>query len=128
MPAGFLVSSLPPAPPNAMVEILPQAAPPGGTGDERHKPRVAKKSGAGTTMVWNFGFDDGMGVTYAMQELDGDIRKIEYVDTTPAFGTVGGLFEPGDLNRGRAIKPDHVPTKFLWGGPKNRKIPLCSAS
>jgi hypothetical protein len=74
-------------------------------------------------MVWNIGFDDGMGVTYALQELDGDIRRIEYVDTTPEFGTIGGLFDPGRLNLGRPIKSDHVPKKFHWGGPKNRKLP-----
>jgi hypothetical protein len=74
-------------------------------------------------MVWNIGFDDGMGVTYSMKELDGDIRKIEYVDTTREMKTVGGGFEMGKLNCGRPIKPDNVPTKFEWGGPKNRKLP-----
>jgi hypothetical protein len=74
-------------------------------------------------MVWNFGFNDGMGVTHSLLEVDGDIRKIEYEDTTPEFGTLGGLFKAGRLNLGRAIKPDNVPARFEWGGPKNRKLP-----
>lgn len=74
-------------------------------------------------MVWNIGFDDGMGVTYSMMEMDGDIRKIEYVDRTYSMGSVAGGFDNGDLNLGRAIKPDHVPTKLLWDGPLNRKLP-----
>jgi hypothetical protein len=45
------------------------------------------------------------------------------VDTTPEYDGVGGLFKAGELNLGRAIKPDHVPTRFVWGGPKSRKIP-----
>jgi hypothetical protein len=74
-------------------------------------------------VVWNIGFDDGMGVTYSMTELDGDIRKIEYVDQTTDWDGIGGLFEAGDLNLGRRINEEYVPTKFLWGGPKNRKLP-----
>jgi hypothetical protein len=77
----------------------------------------------GTSVVWNFGFDDGMGVTYAMNLLDGNKRKIEYVDATWQPKTNGGVFEAGDLNLGRAIKPEHVPTKVQWEGPKNRKLP-----
>ncbi len=77
----------------------------------------------GAGLVWSIGFDDGMGVTHSMKELDGDIRKIEYVDGTADWKSVAGGFEAGDLNCGRPIKPDHVPTKFLWGGPKNRKLP-----
>jgi hypothetical protein len=74
-------------------------------------------------MVWNFGFNDGMGVTHSLLEVDGDIRKIEYVDRTIDPKAVGGIYEAGDLNLGRVIKPDNVPTKFEWGGPKNRKLP-----
>ena len=74
-------------------------------------------------MVWNIGFDDGMGVTYSMMEIDGDIRKIEYVDRTYSMGSVAGGFDNGDLNLGRAIKSDHVPTKLLWDGPASRKLP-----
>jgi hypothetical protein len=74
-------------------------------------------------MVWNIGFDDGMGVTYSMMEMDGDIRKIAYVDTTREPAAVGGGFDQGRLNCGRLIKPDHVPTKLFWDGPPNRKLP-----
>jgi hypothetical protein len=74
-------------------------------------------------MVWNIGFNDGMGVTYSLMEMDGDIRKIEYVEGPKEWKSVGGGFEPGKLNAGRHLKPDYVPTKFLWGGPKNRKLP-----
>jgi hypothetical protein len=74
-------------------------------------------------MVWNIGFNDGMGVTYSLVEMDGDIRKIEYLDRTYSRGTVAGGFDAGDLNLGRLIKSENVPTKFLWGGPKNRKLP-----
>jgi hypothetical protein len=78
-------------------------------------------------MVWNIGFNVGMGVTYSLMEIDGDIRKIEYVDTTREPTTLGGGFEPSERNRGRAVKPDYVPIKYKWGGPKNRKLPgaLC---
>lgn len=74
-------------------------------------------------MVWNIGFDDGMGVTYSMMEMDGDIRKIEYVDDPADWDALAGGFQQGKLNLGRAIKPDHVPTKLLWSGPANRKLP-----
>jgi hypothetical protein len=106
----------------AMLSGLLEPLPHGGAGHGRIEP-LAVNSGDERAMVWNIGFDDGMGVTYALQELDGDIRKIEYVDTTWEKGTVGGGFELGDLNLGRPIKPDNVPTKFIWGGPKNRKLP-----
>ena len=74
-------------------------------------------------MVWNIGFDDGFLVTHSMMEMDGDRKRIEYVDTTPDWPGVGGGFAAGELNLGRAIKPDYVPTKLEWGGPKNRKLP-----
>lgn len=74
-------------------------------------------------MVWALGFKDGMGVTHSLLEMDGDLDKIEYVDGSADWGTVAGGFEAGDLNMGRALKPEYVPTKFLWGGPKNRKLP-----
>lgn len=74
-------------------------------------------------MVWNIGFNDGMGVTVGMMEMDGDLYKIEYVDTTPDWPGVGGGFAMGELNLGRPIKPDYVPTKLEWGGAKNRKLP-----
>jgi hypothetical protein len=74
-------------------------------------------------MVWALGFNDGIGVTHSLMEMDGNLDKIEYVNGSADWGTVAGGFEPGDLNLGRALKAEHVPTKFLWGGPKNRKLP-----
>ncbi len=69
-------------------------------------------------MVWSMGFDDGLPVTIARTALDGDRRKIEYVDTTREPFSVGGHFEPGKLQLGRAVKPDHVPTRILREGSK----------
>ena len=74
-------------------------------------------------MVWSMGFDDGFKVTIGMRELDGDLRKVEYVDATPDWPGVGGGFEPGDLELGRAIKPDHLPTRVQWDGPKRSGVP-----
>ena len=74
-------------------------------------------------MVWTFGFHDGMRVTYSLMELDGDLRKIEYEDREWDPNSVGGTFEAGDLNLGRRLKSDNVPTRFQWGGPKSRKLP-----
>uniref|UniRef100_UPI00137578F6 imm11 family protein n=1 Tax=Roseibium sediminis TaxID=1775174 RepID=UPI00137578F6 len=45
--------------------------------------------------------------------LDGDVDKIEYVDTTIDKGHTP-LFDAGELYAGRAIKPDHVPTRVQW--------------
>ncbi|WP_150526947.1 imm11 family protein, partial [Roseibium sediminis] len=51
--------------------------------------------------------------TVSLKLLDGDVDKIEYVDTTVDKGH-SPLFKPGQLNAGRAIKPDHVPTRAQW--------------
>ena len=40
--------------------------------------------------MWSFGFNDGFDVTYSMRELDGDLKKIEYVDTTYDQRSLGG--------------------------------------
>ena len=69
-------------------------------------------------MVWAVGCDDGLPVTIAREALDGDRAKIEYVDTSREFDGVGGLFKPGDLHLGRAVKPEHVPTRILRAGSK----------
>ncbi len=74
-------------------------------------------------MVWTFGFDDGMGVTYSLMELDGDLDKIEYEDRSLDGYSIGSTFEPGKLNLGRRLKATNVPTRFQWGGPKSRKLP-----
>ncbi len=69
-------------------------------------------------MVWAMGFDAGLPVHIGHEELDGDYSKIEYVDTTFERDGVGGTFEPGDLHLGRAVKPDHVPTRIVRKGSK----------
>lgn len=74
-------------------------------------------------MVWNIGFNDEMGVTHSLMEMDGDIRKISYENATREMKTVGGGFEPGEFNLGRRLRAEYVPTGFLWGGPNNRKLP-----
>ena len=74
-------------------------------------------------MVWALGFKDGMGVTHSLLEMDGDLGKIEYVDGPPDRPGLNGYFRPGEHQAGRAMKPEFIPTKFLWGGLKNRKLP-----
>lgn len=73
-------------------------------------------------MVWSLSFDTGFSVTYSVEALDGDRKKIEYVDRTPDPGA-GGLFKPGQLSSGRRVKQEFVPTKVVWGGPKRLGIP-----
>lgn len=70
-------------------------------------------------MVWAVGFEDrSTSFTRAMRPLDGDLRKVEYVDRTIDWEGIGGVFEPGDMNLGRAIKPDHLPTKVFYKGKR----------
>lgn len=70
-------------------------------------------------MVWAVGFKfTKAGHHLGHQELDGDLRKVEYVDTTRDWDSMGGGFEPGDLNWGRAIKPDHLPTRMKRDGKR----------
>lgn len=66
--------------------------------------------------VWAVGFDDGYDVRVGLEFLDGDLRKTEYVDTSPDGRSVGTFFDAGKKRLGRALKPDHIPTKFRWGG------------
>ena len=42
-------------------------------------------------MVWSVWFNDGRDVTIGHEALDGDRRKIEYVDATRQPGTWGGV-------------------------------------
>lgn len=70
--------------------------------------------------VWAVGFDDGYDVRVGLEFLDGDLGKTEYVDTTHDSYSVGGFFDPGKKRLGRALKPDHIPTKFRWGGAASR--------
>lgn len=70
-------------------------------------------------MVWNIGFDDGNRYTMLHRPIDADPGLIEYVDTTPDLeGGVNLSFKPGQLHAGRAIKPDHVPTKVTRTGKR----------
>ena len=63
------------------------------------------------------------GLLFDMRELDGDLKKIEYVDTTYDQRSLGGGFPAGELGCGRAVKPEFVPTKVQWGGPKRGRVP-----
>ncbi|QDG76858.1 DUF1629 domain-containing protein [Labrenzia sp. PHM005] len=69
-------------------------------------------------VVWSFGFDEPAGFIVDRDLLDGNPRKIEYIDTTPEKGD-NPLFEPGDLYSGRAVKGDHVPTRIEWSNKKH---------
>lgn len=69
--------------------------------------------------VWAVGFDDGYDVRVGLEFLDGDLWKTEYVDKTPDGRSIGS-FKAGEKRLGRALKPDHIPTKFRWGGAASR--------
>lgn len=70
-------------------------------------------------MVWGVGFQDkSASFTRGMSVLDGDLDRVEYVDTTRDWDSIGGGFEPGELNLGRAIKPEHLPTKIQYEGKR----------
>jgi hypothetical protein len=69
-------------------------------------------------VVWSFGFDEVAGYTVDRDLLDGDPRKIEYVDVTPEKGD-NPLFKPGRLYSGRPVKPEHVPTRIKWSNKKH---------
>ena len=72
-----------------------------------------------TGPVWGMGFDDRLPTTVGVQWLDGNYDKIAYVDTTIDPG-LNPLFEAGDLNSGRRVHTEHLPTRLRWGGPKDR--------
>ncbi|WP_422375639.1 imm11 family protein [Roseibium sp.] len=69
--------------------------------------------------VWAIGFDEVAGYIIEREYLDGDVDKIEYVDTTPDHGS-NPLFEPGRMYAGRPVRPDFIPTRMVW---KNKDIP-----
>lgn len=64
-------------------------------------------------MVWIIGIDEGVEFAVDHKILDGDPLKVEYVDPTPDLGYSEGFFDRGQLNYGRALKPDHMPTKMI---------------
>lgn len=82
-------------------------------------PGQANERNRKMVQVWAVGFDEGYEVTLKAEFLDGDLRKTEYVNTTPD-GRSLGTFRPGEKRLGRALKPDHIPTKFRWGGAASR--------
>ncbi|WP_422375638.1 imm11 family protein [Roseibium sp.] len=69
--------------------------------------------------VWSIGFDEVAGYTIDRDYLDGDVDKIEYVDTTPDHGS-NPSFKPGRMYAGRPVKPDFIPTRMVW---RNKDIP-----
>jgi hypothetical protein len=79
--------------------------------------RDRKDSTMAKNTVWSIGFKEETGYHVNREPLDGDPRQIEYVDTTLDKGT-NPTFEPGRLYAGRKVKPDHVPTKAVWGNKK----------
>jgi hypothetical protein len=58
--------------------------------------------------------------THWWKELDGNVDLIELEDTTQDDG---GLVS-GTFNAGRPLKPDHMPTRLLRGGPGPDQSPV----
>lgn len=77
------------------------------------------------TVVWAMGCKNEFSVTYRIDLLDGDRRAIAYEDRAIERRTVGGRFKPGELNLGRAVRTENLPTIVQWGGPKRFGIPDC---
>uniref|UniRef100_UPI00123DAC02 imm11 family protein n=1 Tax=Roseibium sediminis TaxID=1775174 RepID=UPI00123DAC02 len=55
--------------------------------------------------------------TISFKPLDGNYKKIGYVDRTFDMGHTP-LFDTGEMYAGRAVKPDHVPTRAEWGSKR----------
>ncbi|WP_305986462.1 imm11 family protein [Roseibium sp. MMSF_3544] len=70
-------------------------------------------------LVWAMGRKEEAGFLVEREFLDGDPRKIEYVDTTLDMGD-NPLFEAGRMYAGREVKPEHIPTKMMWSSKKHR--------
>lgn len=68
-------------------------------------------------LVWSFGFREEAGFIIDRIHLDGDPRKIGYVDTTRDEGR-NALFEQGRLYAGRPVRPDHIPTRIQWSSKR----------
>ncbi|WP_119396699.1 imm11 family protein [Pannonibacter phragmitetus] len=64
-------------------------------------------------VVYSFGFTDVAPHIIGAPPLDGDIDKIEYADTSLDPG-LNPLFKPGRMYAGRAVKPEHIPTRVQW--------------
>jgi len=54
------------------------------------------------------------------KELDGDPEKVELENPTPD----GGRPVAGKWSAGRALKPDHMPTRLIRGGPGPKQSPV----
>ncbi len=79
-------------------------------------------------MVWNIAFVDNLNYTIGAEALDADRNPIssrdsfnlEYIDRTQDWPGVGGNFEIGKANLGRAIKPEGVHPYLSWHGKKGK--------
>lgn len=69
--------------------------------------------------VWAMGRQEEAGFLVERTFLDGDPRKIEYVDRTLDMGD-NATFETGWMYAGRDVKPKHIPTKMMWSSKKHR--------
>jgi len=67
--------------------------------------------------VYAFGFRAEAPHLIASRLLDGNVSKIEYIDSTFDKG-LSPLFKPGQLYAGRAVKSEHVPTKVEWSSKR----------
>ena len=59
--------------------------------------------------------------TNYFEAMDGDPKKIRVADSAPDGGA---LILPSFMTAGRAILPDHVPSKLRRGGPGIKRQPL----
>jgi hypothetical protein len=84
-----------------------QASPVLGQHDQREEMTMTEG------VIYSLGSREEAPHTIGCVPLDGDVNKIEYVDTTFDKGH-NPLFEAGRLYAGRAVKPDHVPTRAQW--------------
>ncbi|WP_150523065.1 hypothetical protein [Roseibium sediminis] len=67
--------------------------------------------------VYAFGFRAEAPHLIGSRLLDGNVSKIEYIDSTFDKG-LSPLFEPGDMYAGRAVKSEHVPTMVEWSSKR----------
>jgi len=68
-------------------------------------------------VVYAFGFRAEAPHLIGSRLLDGNVSKIEYIDSTFDKG-LSPLFEPGDMYAGRAVKSEHVPTMVEWSSKR----------
>ena len=68
-------------------------------------------------MVYFVYADDGYMFDWGFHWLDGDLDKMKPADMSPDDGI---RIKPGFYTQGRALEPDHVPTKARVGGRKRK--------